>query len=182
MAMRIKGAFYFLLGLLGLHGSPALAQVLCVDGIEGESQSKDNPGCIDVLAWSWGLSNSGTTHGGDPGPIRANFQDLSVTKYIDKSSPILMNRVASGAGIKAAELFIENCTTDCNAATLTRVKMTNLLITSQSVGGSVGESRNTENISLNFSKVEFCYRGLNPDGSQATEVCEGWDIQQNTGF
>lgn len=180
MTVRIKGAFYFLLGLLGLHSTPALADVLCLDGVQGETQSETNPGCIDVLAWSWGLSNSGTTHlGGGGGTGKANFQDLSVTKYLGKSSPILMNRVASGALIKTAELLVDNCVQDCKAGRLTRLTMSNILVTSQSMGGSSGEPRITENITLNFAKFEFCYRGLTQTGSPDTEVCEGWDIAQN---
>ena len=41
-------------------------------------QTKDK---IDILAWSWGLSNSGTAHvGGGAGAGKVNVQDISVTK------------------------------------------------------------------------------------------------------
>lgn len=41
-----------------------------------------------VLAWSWGASNSGTTHmGGGGGAGKANVQDLSLTRSTDAQSP-----------------------------------------------------------------------------------------------
>ena len=35
--------------------------------IKGESQDKTHKGEIDVLAWSWGMAKSGTTHVGGGG-------------------------------------------------------------------------------------------------------------------
>jgi type VI secretion system secreted protein Hcp len=67
--------------------------------IKGESADKENgpEGDIDVLAWSWGMSQSGTTHmGGGGGAGKANFQDLSFTKYIDSSTNALMIALAKG--------------------------------------------------------------------------------------
>jgi len=53
--------------------------------IEGESNDAKHKGSIDVLAWSWGMSQSGTTHMGTGGGAgKVNIQDLSFTKYVDK--------------------------------------------------------------------------------------------------
>ena len=75
----------------------AVDMFLSLDGIKGESADKTQEGEIDVLAWSWGLSNTGTFHHGDGGGAgKANFQDISFTKYIDKSSADLLYSCASG--------------------------------------------------------------------------------------
>ena len=59
--------------------------------LKGESKDKAHGKEIDVLAWSWGMSQSGTMHtGGGGGSGKVNVQDLSLTKYVDKSSPELM--------------------------------------------------------------------------------------------
>ena len=79
----IRNSIYLLLGLIGFKATPALAaqdMFLCIEGAPGESLDKRHPDCIDVLAWSWGMSQSGTTHtAGGTGAGQANFQDLSVT-------------------------------------------------------------------------------------------------------
>ena len=44
--------------------------------IKGEAQDSSHKGEIDVLAWSWGMSQSGSFHtGGGGGAGKANFQD-----------------------------------------------------------------------------------------------------------
>ena len=45
----------------------ALDQFLKLDGIDGEAVDHSHGGEIDVLAWSFGASQSGTTHMGPGG-------------------------------------------------------------------------------------------------------------------
>ena len=42
----------------------AMDMFIKIGDVAGESTDKKHPADIDVLAWSWGLSNSGTTHHG----------------------------------------------------------------------------------------------------------------------
>src|SRR5438552_730230 len=84
----------------------AVDMFIKIDGVKGESKDSKQKDDIDVLAWSWGLSNSGSAHvGGGAGTGKVNVQDLSFTKYIDKSSPDLMLHCCTGKHISKAELF-----------------------------------------------------------------------------
>jgi len=182
--IRIRNTFYLLLGLIGFKATPAMAaqdMFLCIDGIPGESQDKRYMDCIDVLAWSWGVSNSGSTHtGGGGGTGKASFQDISLTKFLDKSSPILMLSTANGKVYPKVELFVHNACGNCDPETpYFRLNIENFIVSSISTGGSGGEDRLTENVSLNFSKVDWCYAEQKADGSYEPEVCKGWDIETN---
>jgi len=151
-------------------------------GIVGESQDKDtkfNKKAIDVLAWSWGMSNSGTAHmGGGAGAGKVNVQDLSVTKYVDKSSPNLMLKCCTGEHITDATLTVRKAGT--TPLEYIVIKLKEVMITSVSTGGSGGEDRLTENISLNFAKVEFDYQPQKADGSKDGGVLDcKWDIAAN---
>ena len=76
--------------------------------IKGETQDSAQKASndIDVLAWSWGMSQSGTTHQGSGGGAgKANFQDLSFTKYIDSSSNALMAALSKGTHIAKVVLL-----------------------------------------------------------------------------
>ena len=53
------------------------------------------------------------------------------------------------------------------------------LITSVSTGGSGGEDRLTENISINFATVEVKYTPQKADGSADAVKRFGWDITKN---
>lgn len=137
---------------------------LKIEGISGESQDAKHKKEIDVLAWSWGASQSGTTHiGGGSGAGKANFQDISVTKWVDSASHKLLGSVAKGTHIKEATLTVRKA----GEKPLEYIKliMKNCLISSVSTGGSGGEDRLTENISINFGEFEFDYTPQKPDGS-----------------
>ena len=87
----------------------AVDMFLILTDVKGESGDKvyKAKNAIDVLAWSWGSSNSGSAHmGGGAGAGKANVQDLSFTKYIDKSSPILMQACLKGTHFTDAVLTV----------------------------------------------------------------------------
>ncbi|MEN8148210.1 MAG: type VI secretion system tube protein Hcp [Planctomycetota bacterium] len=158
----------------------AVDMFLKIEGeIAGEAQDKEHKGDIDVLAWSWGMSQSGSFHvGGGGGAGKASFQDISVTKWVDNASAVLMLYCANGDHFAKAQL-------SCRKAGKTPLEylvidMTKVMITSVSTGGSGGEDRLTENVTLNFAKVEVKYKEQQPDGSGGPEKLFKWDIAQNT--
>jgi type VI secretion system secreted protein Hcp len=57
--------------------------------------------------------------------------------------------------------------------------MTEVMITSMSTGGSGGEDRLTENISLNFAKFKLEYTPQKADGTSEAVQTVGWDIAAN---
>jgi type VI secretion system secreted protein Hcp len=122
-----------------------------IEGIEGESIDAAHRDEIDILAWSWGMSNDGTTHSGGGGAGKVSFQDLTITKYVDKSTPNLMKACSTGAPIPGAVLIVRKAGADPIEYLV--IRMENILVTSVSTGGSGGEDRLTENVTLNFSKI-----------------------------
>jgi type VI secretion system secreted protein Hcp len=146
--------------------------------IPGESTDKAHPNTVDVLAWSWGMSNSGTTHlGGGAGAGKASFQDLSLTKYVDKASPNLMLYCANGKHFATATLIVRKA--GAVPVEYIKITMSEVMVTSVSTGGSGGEDRLTENISLNFAKVDFSYVPVDPKGGTGTAIEMKWDIAAN---
>lgn len=157
----------------------AVDMFLELDGIKGESTDSKHKEKIDILAWSWGLSNTGTFHHGSGGGAgKVNFQDISITKYIDKATSDLLFHCASGKHIakgtiivrKAGEKPLEYLT----------IKMDKIMVSSQSTGGSGGEERLTENITLNFSKVALEYKIQDEKGGGKDGGTFTWDIAANT--
>ncbi len=156
----------------------AVDMFLKFEGIEGESMDSTHAKTIDVLAWSWGLSQSGTTHMGmGAGAGKASFQDLSITKYIDRSSPTLMQHVAGGKHIEKAKLIVRKAGGDPLEYYV--IDMRDIMITSVATGGSGGEDRLTENVSINFADFKVIYTPQNKDGSGAAAVNFGWGIAEN---
>jgi type VI secretion system secreted protein Hcp len=148
--------------------------------IKGETQdsAQKAAGDVDVLAWSWGASNSGSFHsGGGGGAGKANFQDISFTKYLDKASPALLVALAKGSHIPTAKLLVRKAGE--GQQKYLEITMTKVLVTSVSTGGSGGEDRLTENVTLNFAEVKFEYFLQNEKGVTASGGVFNWDISGN---
>ena len=152
---------------------------LVIDGVTGESNDVSYQDAIEVLAWSWSATNSGTTHLSEGGAGVSNFEDLSITKWVDTSSPILLAKIATGSLINSADLIVVREGT--NPVEYFRLNLTNVIVSSLSTGGSVDGNRLTENISLNFAQFEVRYVPLAAEGPGSTPVEFGWDIPANTG-
>src|SRR5262245_36624531 len=65
--------------------------------VPGESTQAGFEGQIEILSFSWGVSQAGGfSYGGGGGVAQANVQDLSISFRQNKSSPKLMEACASG--------------------------------------------------------------------------------------
>jgi type VI secretion system secreted protein Hcp len=156
----------------------AVDMFIKIGAIKGESQDSKHKGEIDILAWSWGASNSGSAHtGGGQGAGKVNVQDLNLTKYVDKATPDLLLNCCNGKHIDKAVLVVRKAGE--NPLEYLTITMQDLIITSVSTGGSGGEDRLTENVTLNFGKVQVQYKEQNSKGGVGEQPTMGWDVAQN---
>ena len=157
----------------------AVDMFIKIGDIKGEAQDKAHKEEIDVLAWSWGLSQSGSTHTGSGGGSgKVSVQDLSVTKYVDSASADLMLACCNGKHLKEALLTVRKAGE--TPVEYIKVKMEEVLIGSVSTGGSGGEDRLTENVTLNFAKVSVDYTAQDEKGKAKSPAHSmTWDIAKN---
>ncbi len=156
----------------------AVDMFIKIPPVKGESRDKSHKDEIDVLAWSWGISNSGNAHmGGGQGAGKANVQDLSFTKYVDSSSADLQLAALNGKHFGEAKLVVRKAGE--NPLEYITITMNDLLVTSVSTGGSGGEDRLTENVTLNFAKVKFEYKSQDAKGGGKAAGEYGYDIAGN---
>lgn len=156
----------------------AVDMFMKIGALKGESKDAKHAGEIDVLAWSWGVSNSGSAHTGSGGGAgKMNAQDLSFTKYVDKSSADLLLAACNGKHFPTANLVVRKAGE--KPLEYLKIDLTDVLISSVSTGGSGGEDRLTENIALNFAAVKFSYTPQKADGSGDAVATVGWDISKN---
>lgn len=148
-------------GAAGVAAGVAAASLLTgggtVSAANGTTMSLtiDGIGTSGVIAYSWGASNSSSLHvGGGGGAGRANFQDLSITRYSDTLSPKLMRSVATGSLAPRAMLTVTP-----KSGPSTTYELKPVLVTSVSLGGHDGEGALTENVSLNFAEFTYTVGG-----------------------
>jgi type VI secretion system secreted protein Hcp len=159
----------------------AVDYFLIVDGIKGETHDAKMKGknAIDLESWSWGEAQSGTHgSGGGGGAGKAVAQDFHFVMKVNSASPQIMLACATGEHIKKAELVCRKAGKEQHE--FFTVTMSDLLVSSYQTGGS-GHSDivPTEQISLNFAKIEFSYKPQKPDGSLDAAVKGGYDFKAN---
>jgi type VI secretion system secreted protein Hcp len=159
----------------------AVDMFIKIDKIKGESKDKSHKGETDVLAWSWGMSQSGSFHtGGGGGAGKVNVNDISFTKWIDMGSTDLMLACCKGTHIPKAVLVVRKAgDTPLEYLTITMEKV---MVTSVSTGGSGGEDKLTENITLNFEKVAVKYVEQTEKGGEGAKPEIKWNIAENAPF
>ena len=73
--------------------------------IKGESLDAKHKDEIEVLSYSWGVTNAGSpSPGGGGGAGKPTFQDLAIVHNVDKASPKLLEACATGAHLKDATI------------------------------------------------------------------------------
>lgn len=175
MSKRLKTIATTAIAVLSLNTYAAVDMFLGLAGIEGESQDSTYGKQIDVLAWFWGMSQSGTTHvvvGGGAGI--PSFANISVTKWIDSSSTSLRAKLATGGYIENATLTMRKA--GDAAFVFEQIVMYNIIVSSTSMGGSGGEDRLTENVTLNFEAFCLLYTEQTPSGGTGAKPRLCWNI------
>jgi len=156
----------------------AMDMFIKIGELKGEAKDSVHKGEIDVLAWSWGISNSGSAQtGGGAGAGKCNVQDLSFTKWLDKSSPDLLLACCNGKHYPSATLTVRKAGE--KPLEYLMITLEELIVTSVSTGGSGGEDRLTENVTLNFARVKVNYKEQTPTGGVGDKPEMGWNIAEN---
>lgn len=156
----------------------AVDMFIKIGDIKGEARDDTHRDEIDVLSWSWGMNQSGSMQiSGGGGAGKVNVQDLSFSKFVDKSSTNLMLACCNGKHYPEALLTVRKAGE--KPVEYIKIKMEDLLITGVSTGGSGSEDQITENVSLNFAKVKVEYTPQKHDGSPEATMDMGWNIEEN---
>jgi type VI secretion system secreted protein Hcp len=156
----------------------AVDMFIKIGDIKGESTDDKHKDEIDVLSWSLGATQAGTSgHGGGGGAGKVQLQDLTFTKYIDKATPTLFKLCCSGTHIDKVLLTVRKA--GGTALEYLKISLEEAIVSSIATGGSGGQDRLTENISLNFSKVKVDYTPQTAKGAGEAPVGHGWDIAAN---
>jgi type VI secretion system secreted protein Hcp len=156
----------------------AVDYFLKIEGVEGEATDEKHKGEIDVESWSWGETQSGTSAaGGGGGAGKVSMQDFHFVMRLNKASPKLMLACATGDHLKSATLVCRKAGGDQQE--YMKIVMTDVLVSSYQTGGSTGDVVPVDQISLNFSKIEYEYKPQKADGSLDSPVKTGYDLKLN---
>jgi type VI secretion system secreted protein Hcp len=144
---------------------------------DGESVSRGHEKEIDILSFSWGETNEASRgHGAGGGAGKVSMQDFHFVKKTDKSSPLLMLACANGKHFPEAVLSLRKAGGESSEDYI-KWKLSDVMCSSFQTGGS-GPDVPTDEISFNFSKIEFEYKPQNSDGTLLPAVQAGWNLKE----
>ena len=167
--------------------------------VKGESKDKAYADWIDVLSWSWGVSQTGSFgYGGGGGTGKVNVQELKFKKRADTATPDLLLHCSAGEHYPEATLIARAAGGRTGQAMeYMKMVLTDVIITSVQHEGSASSSREqagtarsreadderpTETVSLNFSKYQTTYTGQEQSGGKGTSSEIKWDVTGNAEF
>jgi type VI secretion system secreted protein Hcp len=153
---------------------------LKLDGIDGESKDKKHKGEIQLDSFSFGVTQTGSSgQGGGAGTGKAHFQDVHLQKLVDKATPNLIGACATGKHIATAVVVFRKAGGEQEE--YFTIKFKDVIVSSvqgSDAGGSDGVLR--EQVSLNFSQVQYIYKEQNEKGTLVGTVDFGYDVKANT--
>ena len=156
----------------------AVDYFLKLDGVPGESQDHKHKDEIQVLSYSFGETQAGTMgFGGGGGAGKVQMQDFHFLMNVNKASPVLFLKCATGEHIKSAVLTARKAGKDQQDSL--KVTLGDLLVSSfQTNGDAHANSLPVDSISVNFATIEIDYKIQGADGSLSPGAKGKYDLKQ----
>ena len=162
---------------------------LKIDGVEGESPDQQYPGLIQIQSWQWAEENSGRWgFGSGGGAGKVEMKDFEFRMVSNKASPKLFLLCATGEHIPEAKLICRK--SGKGQQDFMIITFRNGLVSSFKTLGNMpglwGQGSSdvdnvlpTDEIRINFARIEFEYREQRNDGAMGAVIKAGYDLKLN---
>jgi type VI secretion system secreted protein Hcp len=152
---------------------------LKIPEIPGESQKDKHANEIDIQSFSFGASNtSNFAQGGAGGGAgKANFQDVSLVKWVDKTSPKLFQACAAGTHFKSMT-FTSQKAGDKPLVYYT-LELGDVMVSSISNSGAGEGDALHESLTLNYATIKFVYTEQKSDNTAGPKTEAAFDVRTN---
>jgi type VI secretion system secreted protein Hcp len=150
-----------------------------ITGVPGTTQVTNYEGQIELMSYSHGVSMqvTGDVSNTERTSGKSRHQDFQVTKYLDKASPLLNQKLC-----QATELGDVTITVGRNdggaVIPLIIYTLSKAIISSVSVGGGGGD-KPVESVALNYASIKWDYTAQKEEGGAAGVVSGSWDVGAN---
>jgi type VI secretion system secreted protein Hcp len=155
-----------------------------IDGVDGSVTAAGHEKWIEIQSCQLGTNRNVTSATGRGSNREASVPSVSeivVTKDLDCSSTNLFKMALWGEGKKVTIDFVK--TEKDKFETYLQLELENTLISSYSVSGHGGDSasRPMESLSLNFTKITYHTKMMDPTNKTSTPSRAMWDLAQGKG-
>jgi type VI secretion system secreted protein Hcp len=148
-----------------------------IGDIKGESLDSKHKDEIEVLSFSWGVTNPANIKAsGGGGASKTTFTDLSFLHSIDKASPNLLKACATGAHLKEATITHRKAGKGQEEYLI--ITMNDVIVTGVALADS-SVAAGSETVSMAFAKVDLEYKPQKADGSLDAGIHFKFNIKDN---
>ena len=146
------------------------------DGIDGESDDEDHDKWIDIKSFNFymnqptlGVSGMSRRRGD------VQFEDITLTKWVDKATPKLMDKLAHGQVIDTVTIEFSRYIADGNKV-FYKYELENVMVTSYQSSASI-EDYTEDTLTLNFEEIKVTYTEYDDDGTSMGNVEWEWKVE-----
>lgn len=114
------------------------------------------------------------------GAGKITFNPFSITRQVDRISPLLFQMSASGATFKTADLLL--CKSGGDTSDVVFLAFGFSLVAVKTIAWSHADEGITETVTFQYGGLEVAYAAQNPDGTLGTFDTRGWDRVKNVAW
>jgi type VI secretion system secreted protein Hcp len=155
---------------------------LKIDGLAGETTVGSTKDVIAIDSFELGIENTnsiGSASGG-AGVGKAQFHELVVTKPVDSTSPMFMQRVGTGLHFTGMEIVARKAGATSGGTTYMRWALQPVFVTKQEHSGSSGDDAPVETLTFVFGAMQQTSSKQATAGAPAGNVIKVWNQVTNT--
>ena len=149
-----------------------------VDGVDGESKDDAHDKWIEVLSSDFSMSSPSSGTGSTRRRGEIVFEDIILTKEIDKSTPKLQEKCAKGAVIPEVEIDVTR-NVGGYPITVIRYVLKNVMLTSFISTAGTSEEPPMDTFTLNYEEIKVTYTELDDEGGSKGNV--EWEYKLELG-
>lgn len=159
-----------------------MATYMKISGIDGDVTAKGHENWIHVDSLEFSTKRTLNTQPGriaDREGARPALSEITITKQMDKSSPLLFSE--SCVGKAKDEVKINLCTTGSEITPFMEYTLSNVIVSRYQIDStSSGEasSHPREHISLSYDKVEMKFTPFDENNKPQSPIPAGYDLKQ----
>lgn len=156
--------------------------VLKIDGVEGESTIDGYESQITCLSYAHSVHNHLHTDISNVGRARGRVEhsDFTITKYADKSTPLLNYKCCIGANIGTVTFTLLRTGGDSPHIPQIIYTLENTMVSNTSISGGGGDTP-IESISFNYTKIKWEVKVQAADVTEPGSIASEWDVTINKG-
>ncbi len=154
-----------------------------IEGVDGDVTAKGHEKKIAINGFQFGVRRTLST---DPGRItdrestRPSLSEVTITKRMDKSSPLLFGE--SCVGKAKPQIKIQLCQTDSSLNPYAEITLSNAIVSQYYIDSSHSSHDDhaypQETIGLSFDKIEVRYTPYDNQNQPQSPIPAGYDLKQ----